>query len=65
MISFPIIMDGITYPTLHVTKLTRTFSILDGENAGRAIRAELREPERGAPHGGVSDEALRAGAAAP
>lgn len=42
MISFPIIMDGITYPTLHVTKLTRTFSVLDGENAGRVMSGEMQ-----------------------
>ena len=35
MISYPLKMDGVTYNTLHVTKLTRNFSVLDGENAGR------------------------------
>lgn len=35
MISYPLKMDGVTYRTLHVMKLTRNFSILDGENAGR------------------------------
>ena len=41
MISYPIIMDGVTYSTLHVTKLTRSFSILDGENAGRMLTGEM------------------------
>ena len=35
MISYPITMDGVTYSTLHVVSLKRSFSVLDGENAGR------------------------------
>ena len=35
MISYPIKLDGVTYNTLHITKLTRNFSVLDGQNAGR------------------------------
>ena len=35
MISYPLKMDGVVYSTLHVTKLTRNFQVLDGENAGR------------------------------
>ncbi len=41
MISFPITLDGVTYRTLHVTKLTRNFSVLDGENAGRVTTGEM------------------------
>lgn len=35
MISYPITLDGVAYPTIHVKKLTRSFSVLDGQNAGR------------------------------
>lgn len=35
MISYPIKMDGVTYSTLHVVSIKRTFTVLDGENAGR------------------------------
>lgn len=42
MISYPITMDGVTYSTLHVTKLTRSFSILDGENAGRVMSGDMQ-----------------------
>lgn len=35
MISYPITLDGVTYSTLHVVSLKRSFSVLDGENAGR------------------------------
>lgn len=44
MISYPIVLDGVTYATLHVTKISRSFSVLDGENAGRvASGAMLRD----------------------
>ena len=42
MISYPITLDGKTYSTLHVTKLTRTFSVLDGENAGRVMSGGMQ-----------------------
>ena len=35
MISYPITLDGVTYSTLHVNKLTRSFAVEDGPNAGR------------------------------
>ena len=41
MISYPITLDGVTYSTLHVTKITRNFSVLDGENAGRVADASM------------------------
>lgn len=42
MISYPITLDGRTFSTLHVTKLTRTFSVLDGENAGRVMSGGMQ-----------------------
>jgi len=42
MISYPITLDGVTYNTLHVVRLTRSFSILDGENAGRVLSGEMQ-----------------------
>lgn len=42
MISYPITMDGVTYSSLHVTKLTRQFSVLDGENAGRVMSGDMQ-----------------------
>lgn len=41
MISYPITMDGVTYSTLHVVKLVRSFSVLDGENAGRVMSGAM------------------------
>lgn len=41
MISYPITLDGVTYTTLHVMKLTRSFSIQDGENAGRVLTGDM------------------------
>lgn len=41
MISYPITLDGVTYSTLHVTKLTRSFSVLDGENVGRVLTGDM------------------------
>ena len=34
-------IDGVAYPKIHVVKLTRKFSILDGELAGRNVRGEM------------------------
>ena len=42
MISYPITLDGVTYSTLHVVKLTRSFTVLDGENAGRVMSGEMQ-----------------------
>lgn len=34
-------LDGVQYPGLHVTGLTRSFQIMDGENAGRLLNFEM------------------------
>ena len=41
MISYPLTMDGITYSTLHVTKLTRNFAVLDTELSGRNTAGQM------------------------
>lgn len=41
MISYPITMDGTTYSNIHVTKITRNFSVLDGDGAGRNMAASM------------------------
>lgn len=41
MISYPLTMDGVTYSSLHVTKLTRKFTVMDGENAGRGTTGDM------------------------
>ena len=41
MLSYPITLDGVTYSTLHVMKLTRNFSVLDGPNAGRMMDGSM------------------------
>ena len=33
----PLIIDGTEYPNIHITSLKRSFSVLDGENAGRLM----------------------------
>lgn len=30
-------VDGVEYPNIHVTNLKRSFSVLDGDNAGRTM----------------------------
>lgn len=35
MLSYPIILDGVTYPGIHVMSIKRNFSVLDGPNAER------------------------------
>lgn len=47
MISYPITLDGVTYSTLHITKLTRNFSVLDGPNAGRMQTGEMQRDVKG------------------
>lgn len=42
MISFPIVIDGITYENVHVTDIDRSFQIVDGENAGRLLNGSMR-----------------------
>lgn len=41
MISLPITLDGVTYPHIRVMSLKRSFSVLDGENAGRLMTGEM------------------------
>lgn len=41
MISYPITLDGVTYRTLHVMSLQRSFSVTDGENAGRVQTGDM------------------------
>lgn len=41
MISDPIKIDGMTYPGVHIVKITRSFSVLDGENTGRVMTGEM------------------------
>ena len=43
MISYPITLDGVVYPTLHVTKLTRNFSVLDSELSGRTVQSGVMQ----------------------
>ena len=42
MISYPIILDGVTYSTLHVVSMKRSFSVLDAENAGRMSNGQMQ-----------------------
>lgn len=42
MISYPITLDGTTYPHIHVTSIKRNFSVLDGPNAERMMSGEMR-----------------------
>ena len=37
----PIILDGVTYPHIHFVSIQRSFSILDGENAGRLMSGDM------------------------
>lgn len=43
MISYPITLDGVVYPTLHVTKITRNFSVLDSELSGRTVQSGVMQ----------------------
>ena len=36
-----LIMDGRSYPNIHIHSLKRSFQILDGENAGRVMTGEM------------------------
>lgn len=40
-ISYPIRLDGVTYQTLHVTKLQRSFQVLDGDGSGRVMSGDM------------------------
>lgn len=37
----PIKVDGVAYPKLHVTSLKRSFSVMDGPNAGRVMNYDM------------------------
>lgn len=37
----PIKVDGISYPNLHIASLKRSFSVLDGPNAGRVMSYDM------------------------
>ncbi len=39
--AIPIVMDGATYPNIHIVSLKRSFQVLDGENAGRVMTGEM------------------------
>lgn len=41
MAKHPLVMDGKTYPNIHIVSLKRSFQILDGENAGRVMTGEM------------------------
>lgn len=34
-------LDGVAYPNLHVASLKRSFSVLDGDNAGRVMTGAM------------------------
>lgn len=37
----PLRVDGVAYPNLHVSSLKRSFSVLDGPNAGRVMSYDM------------------------
>lgn len=37
----PITLDGKTYPHIYIMSLKRSFSVLDGENAGRVMTGDM------------------------
>ena len=39
--SYVLTLDGVRYPKLHVVSLKRSFSVLDGENAGRVMTGAM------------------------
>lgn len=41
MVSLPITLDGQTYPHIHIASLKRSFSVLDGEAAGRVMTGRM------------------------
>lgn len=40
-VSMPITLDMVTYPHIHIVSIKRSFSILDGENAGRVMTGDM------------------------
>lgn len=41
MISYPLTIDGRTFPNIRVMSIKRSFSVLDGENAGRVMTGAM------------------------
>lgn len=37
----PIVIDGVSYPNIHVVSIKRSFSVLDGPNAGRVLTGRM------------------------
>lgn len=37
----PLTIDGVEYPHIHITSIKRSFSVLDGENAGRLMTGKM------------------------
>lgn len=37
----PLTVDGVEYKNIHIASLKRSFSVLDGENAGRVMTGEM------------------------
>ena len=46
-LSYPITLDGVTYPHINVMSIKRNFQVLDGENAGRAQNAAMIRDVKG------------------
>ena len=42
MLSYPITLDGVIYTHIRVMRLTRSFNVLDGENAGRVMTGAMQ-----------------------
>lgn len=40
-LSYPVTLDGVTYPHIHIMSIKRSFQVLDGENAGRVMTGEM------------------------
>ena len=38
---YALTLDGVEYPHLHIVSLNRSFSVLDGENAGRLMNGAM------------------------
>lgn len=39
--SYVLTVDGVEYPNIHLTSIKRSFSVLDGENAGRVMTGKM------------------------
>lgn len=47
MLSYPLAIDGVTYPHINVMSIKRNFQVLDGPNAGRAQNAGMIRDVKG------------------